>query len=259
VSTQDALALGAHPFLTQIGEAIKAPVTLDSRMLFQNQCKLAFIAACISALHAGTILNAQEVPNEKTRAVSNSPVEVGRNATLRPGDHLKITVLSDDKDLSGEFEVAPDGTLKHPLYNRVQVAGVPVTALKEKIASFLRTFQKEPQLEVEPLFQITIAGEVNKPGVFFVAPETTVQKAIERDAGGTNDRANLNAVTLLRDSRRIPVRMAETSAPAEAQTIHSGDYIGIGKQRNIVGHITPFVGIGASLISLTVLIATHHR
>jgi protein involved in polysaccharide export with SLBB domain len=242
-----------------IDQSRQDSVTAGLRMFPQNRFTLVILAACISVFYFSARLQAQEALSAKTQAVSSTSGEITRDAALRPGDHLKITVLSDDKDLSGEFEVAPDGTLRHPLYNRVQVAGVPVTALKERIASFLRTFQKEPQLEVEPLFQITITGEVNKSGVFFVAPETTVEKAIERDAAGMNDRANLNAVTLLRDSRRIPVRLAGASPSDGAQMIQSGDYINVGPKRNVMAQITPFLGIGASLISVTVLVLSHHR
>ncbi|MGH7603739.1 MAG: polysaccharide biosynthesis/export family protein [Gemmatimonadaceae bacterium] len=182
------------------------------------------------------------------------PANVPQGSVLHPGDHVRITVLSDDKDLSGEFEVAPDGTLKHPLYNQITVVGVPVSSLKERVASFLRKFQKEPQLEVEALFKVTISGEVAKPGVFFLSPETTVRDAIESSAGGTTERANNNAITLSRGVSKIPVRLADASSTTGAQPIQSGDHISIGAQRNLIGNITPFVGIGASLISVAVLI-----
>jgi protein involved in polysaccharide export with SLBB domain len=184
------------------------------------------------------------------------PTNVPPGSSLHPGDHLRITVLSDDKDLSGEFEVAADGTLKHPLYNQITVVGLPVSALKEKVASFLRKFQKQPQLEVEPLFKVTVSGEVTKPGVFFLSPETTVRDAVENSAGGTTERANKNAITLSRGVTKTSVRLADESSATGAQTIQSGDHISIGAQRNIIGNITPLVGIGASLISLTVLIIT---
>jgi protein involved in polysaccharide export with SLBB domain len=235
-------------------QAEKRHVTDGIGMPLQ-QLRAALLIACVAA----PVANTQQVASSKIQAASSSQSGIARVATLRPGDHLKITVISDDKDLSGEFEVAPDSTLRHPLYNRVKVAGVPVTELKDRIATFLRTFQKEPLLDVEPLFEITISGEVNKAGVFFLAPETTMQKAIEQDAIGMNDRANPNAIVLLRDDRRIPIKLAASSAGTETQTIQSGDHIIVGSKRNVVGSITPFVGIGASLISVIVLIASHHR
>jgi protein involved in polysaccharide export with SLBB domain len=128
-----------------------------------------------------------------------------------------------------------------------------VSALKETIASFLRRFQKEPKLEVEPLFKVAISGEVFRPGVFYLPPETAVRDAIEA-AGGTTDRANANAITLLRNDVKIPVKLDDAN-----RMIQSGDRIGIPPRRSVMSNITPFVGIGASLVSLTVLIISHHR
>ena len=223
-------------------------------MPFQHRIDVAFLIMCV-----GVVSNAraQDVASARTETVSIGQARTVSDAVLHPGDHLKITVLSDDKDLTGEFEVAPDGTLKHPLYNQVKVAGVPVTSLKGQIVSFLRKFQKEPQVEVEPLFEVTVVGEVNKPGVFFLAPETTVQKAVENASGGPTSRADLGAVSLLRDGRKVSVRLTEDSRGDNMQTIQSGDRISVGAQGNVMANITPFVGVGASLISLAVLIITH--
>ncbi len=185
-----------------------------------------------------------------------SRAETAGVSTLRPGDHVRITVLSDDKDLSGEFEVAPDGTLKHPLYNQVKVAGVPVADLKDRIASFLRKFQREPQLEVEPLFKVTVGGEVKTPGIYFLAPETTIGDAIAK-AGGATDRANLDQVGISRDGRKESLKLADNSGSRDVQTVQSGDEITVTPQRSVMSSLTPFVGIGASLVSLTVLIVSH--
>ncbi len=223
-------------------------------MSFQHR-----IIIAVLGMGLGVVSNAraQNVASARTEAVSIGQARAVGDAVLRPGDHLKITVLSDDKDLTGEFEVAPDGTLKHPLYNQVKVAGVPVTSLKGQIVSFLRKFQKEPQVEVEPLFEVTIVGEVNKPGAFFLAPETTVQKAVENASGGTTSRADLGAVSLLRDGRITSVRLAENYPSDNMPTIQSGDRISVGAQQNTMANLTPFVGVAASLVSLAVLIISH--
>jgi polysaccharide export outer membrane protein len=223
-------------------------------MHLQNRIVVTFLIMCAGVVSSA---QAQTVANATAETVSMGQVRAVSEAVLHPGDHLKITVLSDDKDLTGEFEVAPDGTLKHPLYNQVKVAGVPMTSLKGQIVSFLRKFQKEPQVEVEPLLEVTINGEVHKPGVFFLAPETTVQKAVESASEGTTTRANRGAISLLRDGRKTAVRFADDSHGAILQTIQSGDQISVGAQRSLMAGITPFVGIGASLISLAVLIISH--
>src|SRR5688500_19658141 len=68
-------------------------------------------------------------------------------AHLRPGDVVRITVW-ENPSMSGEFEIAPDGTLRHPLYNQLKVGGLPVTELRAPIETFLRQYQREPQVEI---------------------------------------------------------------------------------------------------------------
>jgi polysaccharide biosynthesis/export protein len=172
--------------------------------------------------------------------------------SLRPGDHLRITVLSDDKNLSGEFEVAPDSSLKHPLYNQLKVVGVPISQLRATFASFLRKFQREPQFEVEPLFKVTVSGEVKAPNFFLLPPETTLMEAITR-AGGPTERANLDQVTLMRDGQKLSLNLGEHGSPREMLTIQSGDQVRLVPRRNVVTGIskmTPLVGLAASVLSV---------
>lgn len=176
---------------------------------------------------------------------SNSPSP----AVLQPGDHLRITVLSDDKSLSGDFEVAPDSTLKHPLYNQIKVGGVPLGMLKGRIASFLTRFQREPKLEVEPLFKVTVGGEVRAPTIYLFPPETSIADAVAR-AGGATDRAKLEDVTVLRAGRRLSYDLTSGLSP---QTIQSGDQILVGRRRNITSDILPYVGVALSIVSVIIL------
>jgi polysaccharide export outer membrane protein len=192
-----------------------------------------------------------------TGTKSNAQTNTERVQTLRPGDHLRITVLSDDKNLSGEFEVAPDSSLKHPLYNQVKVAGVPVSQLKGIIASFLRKFQKEPLLELEPLLKVTVGGEVKAPSVYLLPPETTLMDAIAR-AGGPTERANPDQVAVLRDGHKLALNLGELGSRHEMLTIQSGDHVSLAPRRNVgtgISRIRPFLAVTASLLSVIALLA----
>lgn len=170
---------------------------------------------------------------------------------LRPGDHLRITVISDDKNLSGEMEVGPDGALRHPIYNQLRVAFVPLPLLKETVASFLRKFERDPQLEVEPLFKTTILGEVRTPSIYFLDPATSLSDAIAH-AGGLTDRADPGRVTILRDGRRLSTSL-NAPAGSEPLMILSGDQISVAKSRNLTATMIPVVGVAVSVISLIIL------
>jgi protein involved in polysaccharide export with SLBB domain len=178
---------------------------------------------------------------------------------LQPGDHVKITVIGEDKDLSGEFEVAPDGTLKHPLYSQVKVAGVPLPVLKEQFGSFLRRFQKQPKFEVEPLFKVGVAGEVRTPNIYFLAPETTIGEALTR-ANGATERGDSDHVTVLRDGEKISLDLSTLASNRDQPKVRSGDQINVPTRRSVVSGIsaiTPLIGVAASLLSLTIVFLSH--
>jgi protein involved in polysaccharide export with SLBB domain len=183
--------------------------------------------------------------------VSSGQVVDANRPSVHPGDHLRITVLSDDKALSGEFEVGPDSTLRHPLYNQVKVVGVPLPQLKETIASFLRKFQREPQFEVEPLYKVSVGGEVRAPNILFLSPETTVADAVNL-AGGTTDRADLNRVTLSRDGEQRSLTL-QSNRSNGGMLVQSGDQITIAATRNITGTMLGVVGAVVSVVSLIIL------
>lgn len=170
---------------------------------------------------------------------------------LVPGDHLRITVISDDKNLSGEMEVAPDGTLRHPIYNRLNVGSVPLPLLKDSVASFLRKFEREPQLEVEPLFKTTILGEVRTPSIYFLPPGTTVADAIAH-AGGLTDRGDPEKVTILRGGQRLAAPLTGKTANPSL-TIQSADQISAPQTRQVMSALLPIIGVAVSILSLILL------
>src|SRR5437867_2587716 len=85
-------------------------------------------------------------------------VRVLRDPVLRPGDMLRITVWR-HPELSGDFAVAPDSTLVHPLYQTVKVAGAPLTVVRARLLGLLAPYEQGVDFVIEPLFAVTVAGE----------------------------------------------------------------------------------------------------
>ena len=216
---------------------------LQNSMRPHTLTKFSFVLACL--LGQNVSARAQTAP-------------IG-DLVLQPGDHVKITVIGEDKDLSGEFEVAPDGTLKHPLYSQVKVAGVPLPMLKNQFGSFLLRFQKQPKFQVEPLFKVGVAGEVRTPNIYFLAPETTIGDALTH-ANGATDRGDADHVTVMRDGKKISLNLSDITSNQDQPRVRSGDQINVAARRNVVSgisSITPLIGVTASLLSLTLVLLSH--
>jgi len=142
---------------------------------------------------------------------------------LRPGDVLRITVWR-HPEMSGEFVVAPDSTLVHPLYQVVKVAGAPLPVVKERLRGLLATYEQDVQLVIEPLFPVTVAGEVRVPNLYRLPQGTTFAQAIAQ-AGGLTELGRLDRVHVIRRDSDMVIDLARGYSKYEALPIASGDQV----------------------------------
>ncbi|PYO15666.1 MAG: hypothetical protein DMD31_05260 [Gemmatimonadetes bacterium] len=179
-------------------------------------------------------------------------------SVLTPGDSVRIVVWR-KPEFSGEFAVAADGSISHPLYQAVRVGGVPLATARAALRSFLAKFDQEPQFVIEPLFRVAIEGEVNRPSVYALSPETTIAEAVAH-AGGPTQFGRLDRVRLLRGSAngghtqvRLDLNHPETGA---AQwPIRSGDQILVERGRSIFSQvILPTLTVVGALASVGIFI-----
>jgi protein involved in polysaccharide export with SLBB domain len=145
------------------------------------------------------------------------------DAVLRPGDMLRLSVWR-HPELSGDFLVAPDSTLVHPLYQRVQVAGVPLPVVKERLRALLATYEQGVEFAIEPLFAVTVAGEVRQPNLYRLPQGTTFAQAIAQ-AGGPTELGRLDRVHVIRRDSAMVIDLARNYSRYERLPIASGDQV----------------------------------
>jgi polysaccharide biosynthesis/export protein len=120
---------------------------------------------------------------------------------LGPGDRLGIRVLGAD-ELSGQYSVQDDGTIKMLMAGAVPAAGLTPEQLQTKIEDALRAgrYIKEPRVTVavlnyRPYF---ILGEVAQPGSYPYVSGMRVLSAVAA-GGGYTYRADQNFVVITRN------------------------------------------------------------
>jgi Periplasmic protein involved in polysaccharide export len=128
-------------------------------------------------------------------------------------DVLYITVWQ-TPDLSINATVRPDGTITMPLIGDVAAAGRTSSALRAEITNRLKSFVKDEALTVSVAvteinsYQFTLAGNVERPGLYNARRFITVTEAVAM-SGGPNRFAALSKVVLIRPksggTRRIPI------------------------------------------------------
>lgn len=168
---------------------------------------------------------------------------------LRAGDLVRVTVWR-KPELSGDFLVAADSTLKHPLYREVKIGGMTVAAARERIVVYLSTLENSPQVSIEPLFRVALGGDVRNPNLYNLSPETSIAQAVAL-AGGPSERGRLDRVRLLRDGRETLIDLTGASGAGVTSTVASGDQIIVGHKSSVFrDYILPGALLVGSLASV---------
>lgn len=180
-------------------------------------------------------------------AAAQSPAA---QTVLSPGDAVRVTVWR-QPELSGEFAIAADGSIQHPLYHEVRVAGVPLPEVETRLRAFLGRLESNPQFVVEPLLRISVAGEVGSPDLYTLRPEVTVAQAVVA-AGGVRERGRWDRVRLLRDGREHLVDLTDTSAGSLAQSpVRSGDQIIVERREDFFRDVlVPSASVTAAVVGI---------
>lgn len=182
---------------------------------------------------------------------------------LAAGDSVRVVVWR-KPEMSGDFIVAPDGTITHPLYRAVRVGGVPFATAEANVRTFLARFEQDPQFVLEPLVRVAVSGEVGRPQVFALRPETSVADAVAQ-AGGPNQFANREKVRVLRrDSsgreRELVVSLLDPTNTASTIRVHSGDQIVLDRRKSFFREVfLPALSVLGSAASIYLVIDRAQR
>jgi polysaccharide export outer membrane protein len=190
--------------------------------------------------------------------IAQSSPSATEQVTLAPGDSIRLVVWR-KPEMSGDFIVGPDGTITHPLYRAVVVGGIPFTTAQSNIRTFLARFEQDPQFVAEPLVRIAVSGEVGRPQVFAVRPETSIAEAVAQ-AGGPNQFAKREQVRILRRDasgrqREFFVDLLDPEGSAARHRVHSGDQIVVDRRRSFFREVfLPGLGVLGSVASIYLVI-----
>lgn len=144
------------------------------------------------------------------------PVEVTSGMTA--GDVFEVRVFGED-DIGGTFQVQDDGTIDFPLIGRVDVIDktqADLAALLERQLGdgYLRSPHVTVILTERENLEISVLGQVTRPGKFPYAEKMTLVQAIS-DAGGLNELAHARRVKL---TRKGPKRVGTYEVSIKAIT-----------------------------------------
>jgi polysaccharide export outer membrane protein len=108
---------------------------------------------------------------------------------LGAGDAIRVQVFQ-NPDLTIETRVSENGTITYPLIGAVTLGGLSIGAAEKKIADALQNggFLRQPQVNIVLLLirgnQVSVLGQVNRPGRFPLETATTRLSEMLATAGG---------------------------------------------------------------------------
>lgn len=140
----------------------------------------------------------------------------GRSGPFRlgAGDVLNVFIWK-HKELSTIVTVRPDGMITYPLIGELEVSGLTIGEVEERLTKLLKRQIQDPQvtviLEATYSFRIYVLGEVLQSGVFELKGPVTVVQALAM-ARGLTTFASKNKIFIVpagKSGLRIPFNYAK--------------------------------------------------
>jgi polysaccharide export outer membrane protein len=122
---------------------------------------------------------------------------------LGPDDQIAIFVAGEPDYTVETIKVSPAGRIFHKLIGEVEVVGLTVPQVTEKLAAEFREYIRDPRVTVSLLeaqsAKVGVLGEVNDPGIILLTRPMKVLDVIT-ESGGFTDLGSKSRVTILRQS-----------------------------------------------------------
>ncbi len=169
------------------------------------------------------------------------------NYQVGPGDILFIvvqaqpnlgsSVLSNTSGVQGN-RIDGNGMIHLPLIGEVEIGGLSISEVKERLALAYSSYIKDPWLVVEvsefksqPLY---LMGQFRTAGTFYMDRPLTLMQGLAA-GGGLLDTANLRSARLIRDKRTMPVdllALLDGGDPVQNVWLKAGDTIYVPDDKN---------------------------
>ena len=122
-------------------------------------------------------------------------------------DDVLIIIFWQEKEMSGEVTVRPDGKISLPLLNEIEASGKTPEQLRMSIEETARKFLQEPAVTIVVKQinsrKVFITGMVGKPGPYTLTAPTTVLQLIAT-AGGLMEFADREHIVIVRSENGRP-------------------------------------------------------
>lgn len=174
-----------------------------------------------------------------------------------PADELAIRILGQPDYSLEKVTVSPVGRIYHPLIGEVEVVGLTISRLTERLTTDLSQYIKDPKVSVSLLTansaKVGVLGDVNNPGIILMARPMTVLDAITT-VGGITDYGSKTNITLHRQmaggrlyTSKINIKRVFEGKAADEENVmlRAGDIVVVhGNARKKISLVSSLIGFG---------------
>ena len=184
---------------------------------------------------------------------------------LGPADEIAIRVNGQPDYTVERAKVSPTGSVYHPLLGDVEVAGMTIPQLIERMTKELSEYLINPKVSAALIeansAKIGVLGDVMRPGILVMNKPMNVLEAITASGGiaDTGDKSGVIVLRHLLDGRaqtlKVNVRriLEGKARPEENIALQAGDTVIVnGNTRKEMTYILSLAGLGSFLSFVSV-------
>lgn len=175
----------------------------------------------------------------------------------------RATIIDSRPAYEKGFTIDKTGKVILPYIGEVFLKGLSVPEARDLITQKFKAFLDEPVIVVKKLsFKVSIVGEVQKPGLYYIPNEkiTLIEGlALAGDVGNFADRTNIKIIRqTATGSIEIPINLTnQSSLVGEAKYLFPDDVVYVAPSRKkAFSQISVASGIFTSIVTSLVLIGT---
>ena len=162
---------------------------------------------------------------------------------LGPGDRVRVEVAGDSV-LSGDFDIDSEGTVLVPIIGFTAAANRPFGEVARDIVDGFSRELVDPLVRVIPLLRVSVLGEVQLPGLYWIDPTMTLAEVLA-GSGGLTDSARPDDVRLRRRGESLVVSADAQILPR----LRSGDRVVVGRRGFVSENGPLLIGAATSVIA----------
>ncbi|MGE0126877.1 MAG: polysaccharide biosynthesis/export family protein [Blastocatellales bacterium] len=177
---------------------------------------------------------------------------------LGSGDEISIRIKGQPDYSVEKTKVSPAGSVYHVLLGEINVAGMTINQVTERLTNDLNEYLKNPQVSVQLVeavsAKIGVLGEVVHPGIIVMSRPMSLLDVIS-EAGGFADTGSKSSVEVLRQqsngsrtSLRVDVKkiLEGKARPDDNIQMRAGDLVVVhGNKKKTLATLSTIAGFGS--------------